>query len=186
MKIQIKNMVCARCKMVVKNELESLGFQTRHVDLGIVDLEEELNKSDRKRISTHLDNFGFELIDDKKSATIERVKNLIIELVHTKDGALKINLSDYISQQLEQEYQGVSALFSEVENTTIEKYFILQKTERVKELIVYDELSFSEIAFLLNYSSVAHLSTQFKKVTGFTPSYYKKLKDKNRNQIENL
>ncbi|MNG15044.1 DNA-binding transcriptional regulator AraC [compost metagenome] len=126
------------------------------------------------------------MIDDKKSKTIEKIKNIIIDLVHHKNNELKINLSDYLAQNLNQDYNTLSNLFSEVENTTIEKYFISQKIEKVKELLIYNELSLSEIADILNYSNVAHLSNQFKKITGFTPTYFKQLKDKKRIQIENL
>lgn len=129
---------------------------------------------------------GFDFIDDKKSKTIEKIKNLIVDLVHHKNNDLKINLSDYLVENLNQDYSTLSNLFSEIENTTIEKYFISQKIEKVKELLIYNEHSLSEIADMLNYSNVAHLSNQFKKITGFTPTYFKQLKDKKRIQIENL
>ncbi|GGF09264.1 hypothetical protein GCM10011518_18050 [Flavobacterium limi] len=172
--------------MVVKTELEKLGLQTISVELGEVELENTISEDQKKQILNHLRILGFDLIDDKKSKTIEKIKTLIIDLVHRKNNELKTNLSDYLAENLNQDYNSLSNLFSEVENTTIEKYFISQKIEKVKELIIYNELSLSEIADILNYSNVAHLSNQFKKVTGFTPTYFKQLKDKKRIQIENL
>ncbi len=179
-------MVCARCKMVVESEFEKLGLQTISVELGEVELQNPLNESQKEILLKNLQNLGFDLIDDKNSKTIEKIKNLIIDLVHHKNNELKINLSDYLVENLNQDYSSLSNLFSEIENTTIEKYFISQKIEKVKELLVYNELSLSEIADILNYSNVAHLSNQFKKITGFTPTYFKQLKDKKRIQIENL
>ena len=129
---------------------------------------------------------GFELIDDKKSRIIEKIKNIIIELVHHQNNDAKTNLSDVLSSQLHHDYNYLSNLFSEIEGTTIEKYFIAQKIEKVKELLVYDELSLSEIAFRLNYSSVAYLSNQFKKVTGLTPSYYKQIRDDKRKPLDKV
>lgn len=179
-------MVCSRCKMVVKSEFEKLGLQTISVELGEVELKDNLSEDQKKELLIQLRALGFDLIDDKKSKAIEKIKNLIIDLVHHKNNELKINLSDYLAQNLNQDYNTLSNLFSEVENTTIEKYFISQKIEKVKELLIYNELSLSEIADILNYSNVAHLSNQFKKITGFTPTYFKQLKDKKRIQIENL
>ena len=179
-------MVCSRCKMVVKSEFEKLGLQTISVELGEVELQDTITENQKGILLQNLQTLGFDLIDDKKSKTIEKIKNLIIDLVHHKNNELKINLSDYLAQNLNQDYNTVSNLFSEVENTTIEKYFISQKIEKVKELLIYNELSLSEIADILNYSNVAHLSNQFKKITGFTPTYFKQLKDKKRIQIENL
>lgn len=186
MTLYIKNMVCSRCKMVVKSEFEKLGLQTISVELGEVELQDTITENQKGILLQNLQTLGFDLIDDKKSKTIEKIKNLIIDLVHHKNNELKINLSDYLAQNLNQDYNTVSNLFSEVENTTIEKYFISQKIEKVKELLIYNELSLSEIADILNYSNVAHLSNQFKKITGFTPTYFKQLKDKKRIQIENL
>ncbi len=179
-------MVCARCKMVVKSEFEKLGLQTISVELGEVELQDEINDSQKEVLLKNLQTLGFDLLDDKKTKTIEKIKNLIVDLVHHKNNELKINLSDYLVENLHQDYNSLSNLFSEIENTTIEKYFISQKIEKVKELLIYNELSLSEIADLLNYSNVAHLSNQFKKITGFTPTYFKQLKDKKRIQIENL
>ena len=186
MKLYIKNMVCDRCKMVVKSELERLGHRVHSVELGEVEVTGDNVEAQKSAIRDHLQTFGFELIDDRKSRTIEKIKSLIFDLVHYHDSQLDINLSDVLSQNLAQEYSVLSNLFSEVEGKTIEKYFISQKIEKVKELIIYDELSLSEIADRLNYSNVAHLSNQFKKVTGFTPSYFKQLKHKKRNTIDEI
>ncbi|MBE8727921.1 helix-turn-helix domain-containing protein [Flavobacterium hungaricum] len=186
MKLYIKNMVCSRCIMVVKSELDKLGLQTTAVELGEVELKKEISDSEKEILLQNLQLLGFDLIDDKKSKTIEKIKNLIVDLVHHKNNDLKINLSDYLAENLNQDYNSLSNLFSEIENTTIEKYFISQKIEKVKELLVYDEHSLSEIADMLNYSNVAHLSNQFKKITGLTPTSFKQSKDKNRIKIENL
>lgn len=186
MKLYIKNMVCSRCKMVVKSEFEKLGLQTISVELGEVELEKEISDEQKEVLLENLQVLGFDLMDDKKTKTVERIKNLIVDLVHHKNNDLKINLSDYLAENLNQDYNSLSNLFSEIENTTIEKYFISQKIEKVKELLIYNELSLSEIADILNYSNVAHLSNQFKKITGFTPTSFKQLKDKKRIQIENI
>ncbi|KRD07357.1 AraC family transcriptional regulator [Flavobacterium sp. Root901] len=186
MTLYIKNMVCSRCKMVVKSELDKLGLQTISVELGEVELQDDITDSQKEILLKNLQPLGFDLIDDKKTKTIEKIKNLIIDLVHHKNSELKVNLSDYLAENLNQDYNSLSNLFSEIENTTIEKYFISQKIEKVKELLIYDEHSLSEIADILNYSNVAHLSNQFKKITGFTPTSFKQSKDKNRIQIENL
>jgi len=179
-------MVCSRCKMVVKSVFENIGINPVAVELGEVELKNDIQEVQKQELLKNLRAIGFDLIDDKKSKTIDKIKTIIIDLVQNKNNDLKSNLSDYLSQQLHQDYNTLSNLFSEIENTTIEKYFINQKIEKVKELIVYDELSLSEIADLLNYSSVSHLSNQFKKVTGFTPTYFKDLKAIKRKQIEDL
>lgn len=179
-------MVCGRCKMVVKSELEKLGLHPLSVELGEVELQEENIEHVKMDVLRRLQSMGFDLIDDKRSKTIEGIKALIIDLVHHKNNQISINLSEYLAQQLAQDYSTLSNLFSEVEGITIEKYFIHMKIEKVKELLIYDELTLNEIAILLNYSSVAYLSNQFKKTTGFTPSYFKQLKDKKRKQIEDL
>jgi AraC-like DNA-binding protein len=186
MKLYIKNMVCGRCKMAVKSELEKLGLHAVSIELGEVEIQENSIGTLKNELGKSLNLLGFELIDDKKSKTIEKIKNLLIDLVHHKNNKLNINLSDYLSQNLLQDYNSLSTLFSEAESTTIEKYFINLKIEKIKELLMYDELTLSEITFQLNYSSIAHLSNQFKKVTGFAPSYFKLLKDKKRQQIEDL
>lgn len=172
--------------MVVKSEFEKLGLPTISVELGEVELEKEISDEQKEVLLENLQVLGFDLIDDKKTKTVERIKNLIVDLVHHKNNDLKINLSDYLAENLNQDYNSLSNLFSEIENTTIEKYFISQKIEKVKELLIYNELSLSEIADILNYSNVAHLSNQFKKITGFTPTSFKQLKDKKRIQIENI
>ena len=187
MKLYIKNMVCRRCKMVVQAELEKLGLHTISVELGEVEIrEEQLSEVEIEDIKARLLPYGFELLDDRRSQVIEKIKNLIIAKVHYSEVESNFNLSDIIASQLGLDYNYLSNLFSEIEGITIEKYFIHQKIEKVKELIMYDELSLSEIAFRLNYSSAAHLSNQFKKVTGFAPSYFKQLKQKKRTPIEEL
>jgi AraC-like DNA-binding protein len=182
----IKNMVCNRCIMVVKNELDKLGIPTKSVILGEVTLGKELQEPQKEALNKILVQLGFELIDNKKSQIIERIKNIIIELVHHQDNETKYNLSDLLSKELLHDYNYLSNLFSEVEGTTIEKYFIAQKIEKVKELLVYDELTLSEIAFRLNYSSVAYLSNQFKKVTGLTPSHFKQIKEAKRKPLDSV
>jgi len=172
--------------MVVKDELIKFGLHPSSVELGEVIVAEELNETQKKQLNQVLLSFGFGLIDDKKSRIIEKIKNEIVKLVHNLDKQLKTNFSEHISNQLHHDYNYLSNLFSEVEGTTIEQYFIAQKIEKVKELLVYDEFSLSEIAFQINYSSVSHLSKQFKKVTGFTTSYYKQLKERKRTPIEEL
>lgn len=179
-------MVCSRCKMVVRSELKALGLDPISVELGEIELKDESVDSVREELNRRLKNLGFELISDKKSKVIEKIKNLIIDLVHYQDKQLKTNLSTYLAQQCNQDYSALSNLFSEVEGITIEKFYLLHKIEKVKELLIYDELSLSEIADQLNYSSVSHLSSQFKKLTGFTPSYFKQIKDKKHKQIEDL
>lgn len=185
-KLYIKNMVCNRCIMVVKSELEKLGIEPLSVELGEVVLSESLNDKKKEQLSKILDTLGFALIDDKRGRLIEQVKNSIIELVHYNDNDLKVNLSDYISDKLHHDYNYISNLFSEIEGTTIEKYFIAQKIEKVKELLVYDELTLNEIAFKLNYSSIAHLSAQFKKVTGLTPSHFRQIKTNKRKPLDEV
>ena len=188
-------MVCSRCKMVVKSEFEKLGLYPISVTLGEVQLDKnniEILNSElvKNQLVTNLHLLGFQFIEDKKSRLIEKIKNLITDLVHTKNNEININLSEYLIQQLlqdfSQDYNALSNLFSEIENITIEHYFISQKIEKVKELITYNELTLSEIAFQLNYSSVAYLSNQFKKITGFTPTQFKQMKNNTRIQLEDL
>lgn len=186
MNLHIKNMVCNRCKMVVKAELEKLGFKPLLVELGEVTLAENITADDKIKISGQLTHFGFELLEDKKTQVAEQIKTAIINLVHYTKEPLKINLSTYLSEQLKQEYSSLSSVFSELENQTIEKYFIAQKIEKAKEMLTYGELTLSEIAFQLNYSSVAHLSAQFKKVTGITPSAYKATSKENRKTLDEV
>ena len=182
----IKNMVCNRCIMVVQNELDKLDLGVKNIRLGEVTLDEELTDEEKKKLSEVLVRLGFQIIDDKKSRIIEKIKNIIIELVHHQDNDTKTNLSEVLSNKLHHDYNHLSNLFPEVEGTTIEKYFIAQKIERVKELLVYDELSLSEIAFQLNYSSVAYLSNQFKKITGLTPSHFKQIKEEKRKPLDEV
>ena len=179
-------MVCNRCKMVVKDELIKFGLHPAKVELGKVEIMEELDEKEKSELNKIFLGFGFELMDDKKSQLIEKIKTLIVKLVHYPEEPLNIKLSNYISNKLHNNYHYLSNLFSEVEGTTIEKYFITQKIEKVKELLVYDELSLSEISLQLNYSSVSYLSKQFKRITGLTASDYKHLKEQRRNPIENL
>lgn len=185
-KLYIKNMVCNRCKMVVKSELEQMGYSPLQVELGEVTLSTELAEADKQKVDFRLQELGFSLIDDRKSRLIEKIKTLIIELVHQQNSNLKSNLSNYLSSNLHHDYTYITNLFSEVEGTTIEKYYIAQKIEKVKELLVYDELTLSEIAYLLNYSSVAHLSSQFKKVTGLTPSHFKNIRMEKRKPLDEV
>jgi YesN/AraC family two-component response regulator len=174
MNLHIKNMVCNRCITAVKAELQKLGLNVVAVKLGQAEIAEKaLSLAQSDTLEKALQALGFEILGDKKKQLVEKIKNEIITLVHVKESGLKVNLSYYLSQQLNTEYTTLSHVFSEVEGNTIEKYFIHQKIERAKELLAYKEKSLGEIAFLLNYSSVAHLSAQFKKVTGQTPSAYK-------------
>ncbi len=172
--------------MVVSNELDKLGLNVQSVGLGEVILAEELTEEQKKELEAALVPLGFELIDDKKVRIIEKIKNIIIELVHHQDNEARTNLSEVLSSGLHHDYNYLSNLFSEIENTTIEKYFIAQKIEKVKELLVYDELSLSQIAFRLNYSSVAYLSNQFKKVTGLTPSQFKNIREEKRKPLDEV
>jgi AraC-like DNA-binding protein len=172
--------------MVVKGELVKAGLHPTRVDLGEAEITEELTEQKKNALNETLKPYGFELIDDKKARIIEKVKTLIVDLVHYKNNELKTNLSDYLSKQLHHDYTYITNLFTQVEGTTIEQYFIAQKIEKVKELLVYDELSLSEIANRLNYSSVSHLSKQFKKVTGLTPSHFKQLKENRRKPLEEV
>lgn len=186
MKLYIKNMVCRRCKIMVHDTLVALGHVPATVELGEVTLGHDLDEAGKARVSKALGLLGFELIDDRKSRTIQKIKTLIVDLVHHGNANLKTNLSQYLAEELAQDYSALSNLFSEVEGITVEQYFISQRIEKVKELLMYDELSLGEIADMLNFSTGAHLSNQFKKVTGFTPSYYRNLKDKKRKQIDDI
>lgn len=182
----IKHMVCNRCIMVVRQELEKLGLDVKSVTLGEVTLGKEPTAEARRQIESVLIPLGFKVIDDKKSRIIEKIKTIIIDLVHHHDNDARVNLSELLSSELHHDYNYLSNLFSEVEGITIEKYFIAQRIEKVKELLVYDELSLSEIAFQLNYSSVAYLSNQFKKVTGLTPSHFKQIKANKRKPLDKV
>ncbi|MEO6452608.1 MAG: AraC family transcriptional regulator [Ginsengibacter sp.] len=186
MKLYIKNMVSIRCKMMVKEELTKLGLNYIIVELGRAETIEDISPGQFQQFKIGLSRSGLELMDDKKSMLIEKIKNAIVELVHYLEEPLKVNFSNYLSQKLQYDYTYLANLFSEVEGVTIEQFIISHKIERVKELIVYDELNLTEIAWKLHYSSVAHLSNQFKKVTGLTPSYFKQLKHKCRIELENV
>ena len=179
-------MVCIRCKMVVKSELEKLGVQKARVELGEAEIFEDISTEQLDQLNINLKKVELELMDDKKSILVEKIKMIIIELVHYTDEQIKVNLSDYLSEKLNYNYTYLANLFSEVKGTTIEKFYLHHKIERVKELLIYNELNLSEIAYKLNYSSVAHLSNQFKKITGLTPSHFKNLKQKRQSPLENL
>jgi len=186
LKLYIKYMVSLRCKMVVKDELRKLGISYSSITLGQVELAEEISRSQMENIRTALKQSGLELMDDKKSVLIEKIKDVVIEMVHYEDELPKVNFSDYLTEKLGYNYTYLANLFSETEGTTIEHFIIIHKIERVKELIMYDELNLTEIAWKLHYSSVSHLSNQFKKITGLTPSFFKSLKNKKRINLENL
>lgn len=186
MKIYIKNMVCPRCKMMVSSVLEMLNLPVISIDLGVVELATILTNNQKIELDLNLNNLGFELIEDAKLLTVEKIKNLIVDLVLNENTQLKIKLSAYLSSALLQDYNSISSVFSEVENKTIEQYYIQLKVERVKELLTYNELNLNEIAYQLNYSSVAYLSNQFKKVTGITPSDFKLSKNVKRLQINEV
>jgi AraC-like DNA-binding protein len=179
-------MVSLRCKMIVKSELENMGIHYSVLELGEVEINEELSPEINERFKNALLKFGLELMGDKKSALIEKIKNIIVEMIHYNDEPPTINFSDYLSEKLKYNYTYLSNLFSEVKGTTIEHYIILHKIERAKELLIYNELTLTEIAFKLHYSSVAHLSNQFKRITGLTPSFFKKMKHKRLTALENL
>jgi AraC-like DNA-binding protein len=179
-------MVCIRCKMVVREELTKLGLHPTSVELGEVGIGEDISPGQRELIRAALLRSGLELMDDKKSVLIQKIKNIIIELAHYSEEPLIVNFSDYLSGKLNYDYTYLANIFSEVQGITIEKFFIMHKIERVKELLVYNELNLTEIAYLMHYSSVAHLSAQFKKVTGLTPSHFKRLKDKRRSMLEDV
>ena len=172
--------------MVVKEELKKLGLHFIIVDLGVVDIMENITDEQREQIRIALHKSGLELMDDKKAMLIEKIKNVIIEKIYSAEALPRINFSDYLSERLNHSYPYMAGLFTEMQGTTIEKFIISHKIERVKELIVYDELDLTEIAWKLYYSSVAHLSNQFKKVTGLTPSHFKKLNNKKRELIEEV
>ena len=186
LKLYIKYMVSARCKMVVKEELKKLGLHFTPVDLGEVEIMENISIEQRDQLKASLLISGLELMDDKRAVLIERIKNAIVEMVHHTDEMIKVNFSDFLSKKLNHDYTYLANLFSEVQGTTIEQFIISHKIERIKELIIYGELNITEIAWKMNYSSVAHLSNQFKKVTGLSPSHFKQLKDKRRSPIEEI
>jgi AraC-like DNA-binding protein len=179
-------MVCIRCQMVVKAELEKLGVQYSYVKIGEADVMGTVEPEKLKELKVDLRKAGLVLMDNKKSVLVEKIKGAIIELVHYSEDQIKVNLSDYLSEKLNHDYTYLANLFSEVKGITIEKFYLTHKIERVKELIVYDELNLSEIAWKMHYSSVAHLSNQFKKYTGLTPTHFKMLKSKRRDTLEDV
>jgi len=186
MKLYIKNMVCKRCIIVVKEELSRLGIEYVKVELGEVHIAHPISIEVRAQLADALLKFGLELIDDKKHVLVQKIKNVIVEMVHYADTPLQVNFSVYLSERLNHDYTYMANLFSELQGTTIEKFIIAHKVERVKELLLYNELNLTEIAYLMHYSSVAHLSAQFKKVTGLTPSCFKQLKEKRRILLEEV
>jgi AraC-like DNA-binding protein len=186
LKVFIKYMVSTRCKMTVKEELKKLGLHFIVVDLGEVEIMEDITAEQRTQLKVALLNSGLELMDDKRAMLIEKINNVIIEMIHYSDEVPKVNYSDFISEKLNYDYTYLSNLFSEVKGITIQQFIIIHKIERVKELLLYDELNLTEISYKLHYSSVAHLSNQFKKITGLTPSDYKRIKNKKRIPIEEI
>lgn len=186
LKLFIKYMVSIRCKMVVKSELDKLGIHYGRVELGEVELKENVTREQRNQLKEALLGIGLELMEDHRAILVERIKSAIVEMIHYAEELPKTNFSDFISKKLDHDYTYLANLFSEVTGTTIEHYIIAHKIERAKELLIYDELNLTEISYRLNYSSVAHLSNQFKKVTGLTPTFFKHLKHKKRNTLDNV
>jgi len=172
--------------MVVKQELQKLGLHYVNVDLGAIEILENITNHQRDQLRENLKVYGLELLDDKRKIIIEKIKSVIIEMIHYSDEMPKVNYSDYISEKLGYDYTYLANTFSEVKGITIQHFIILNKIEKVKELLLYDELNLTEISFKLHYSSVSHLSNQFKKITGLTPSYFKKLKEKRFKNLEDL
>ena len=179
-------MVSLRCKMLVKQELKNLGIHYSSVDLGLVEIIGEITEDKRNKLKAALLKSGLELMDDKKSILIEKIKIIITKMIHYNEELPKVKYSEYISNIMGYDYTYLANVFSEVEGITIEHYIIAHKIEKVKELLIYDELNLSEISYSMNYSSVSHLSTQFKKVTGLTPTYFKNLKEKRRINLEKV
>ena len=186
MKLYIKYMVSIRCKMAVKAELKKLGLHFILVDLGEIDIMEDISDEKRELLRLGLQDCGLELMEDKRAVLIEKVKNVIIEMIHYDDEMPKVNYSEYIAEKLKFDYTYLSNIFSEVKGITIQQFIIVHKIERVKELLIYDELNLTEISYKMHYSSVAHLSNQFKKITGLSPSQFKQLKNRKRNSIEDI
>ncbi len=184
--LYIKYMVSLRCKILVKEELKRLGLHYVIVDLGMVEILEDISPEKFQALKNNLALSGLELLDNKKSILIEKIKNVIIEMVHYTDEIPKVNYSDYIADKLHHDYNYLSNIFSEVKGITIQQYIIIHKIERVKELLLYGELNLTQISYMLNYSSVSHLSNQFKKITGLSPTFFKKLKQKRNQNLENI
>ena len=179
-------MVCIRCQLVVKSVLEKLGLKYRYVKIGEADIIGDIQQEQLEQLKVNLKKAGLSLMDNRKSILVEKIKNVIIELVYYREDQIKVNLSDYLSEKLNYDYTYLVNLFSEVKGLTIEKFYLTHRIEKVKELIVYDELNLSEIAYKMHYSSVAHLSNQFKKYTGLTPTHFKNLKNKRRETLEDV
>ncbi|MBN1184515.1 MAG: helix-turn-helix transcriptional regulator [Bacteroidales bacterium] len=179
-------MVCIRCQMVVKSELEKLGLEYTFVKIGEANVKGQVSEEILGQLDVALRKSGLQLMDNKKSILVEQIKSAIIDLVHYTDEQIKVNLSDYLSEKLNHSYTYLANLYSEVKGVTVEQFYLNHKIEKVKELIVYDELNLTEIAYKMHYSSVAHLSNQFKKITGLTPSHFKALKNKRRKTLENV
>ncbi|NGP88712.1 helix-turn-helix domain-containing protein [Fodinibius halophilus] len=186
MKLYIKYMVSLRCKMLVKEELEKLGINYTSVDLGMVKIEDNVTEKQLETFGKNLKKSGLELLDNERNILVEKIKSVIVEMIHYEDEVPKVNDSDYISEELGYDYTYLSNTFSEVKGITIQQYIIMHKIEKVKELLLYNELTLTEIAHKLHYSSVAHLSNQFKKITGLTPTYFKELKEKREKNLEDL
>ena len=186
MQLYIKYMVSLRCILMVKEELKNLGLKYISVELGAVEIEEDITLQQHEELKKNLLRSGLELLDDKKAILIEKIKAVIVEMVHHSDEFPKVNYSDYISEKLNYDYTYLANIFSEVKGITIQQFIIIHKIEKVKEYLLYDELNLTEISYKMNYSSVAHLSNQFKKVTGLSPSFYKQLKQKRNQNLENL
>ncbi len=185
LKIYIKYMVSLRCIMVVKEELRKLGIRYVNVILGEVEIFEKISEQQRETLRENLKNIGLELLDDKRAVMIERIKNVIIDLIHHSTSVPKVNFSEFLSEKLEYDYTYLSNIFSEVQGITIQQFIIFHKIEKVKELLLYDELNLTEISYRLDYSSVSHLSNQFKKITGLTPSFFKQMRALRKSSLKN-
>ena len=186
MNLYIKNMVCNRCIMTVRRELEKEGLGFKNIQLGEVELAHEVCREQLERLAVRLKELGFELLDNKKTQTVEKIKNVIVSLIHHSDEQPALKMSAFLEEKLRMDYHYLTTLFTSVEGITIEKYTMLQRIERVKELIVYGELSLSEIADQMGYSSVQHLSQQFKKITGSTPSQFKAIRENKRKPLDKV
>lgn len=186
MKLYIKYMVSHRCKIMVKEELKHLGIKHLEIDLGVIEILENIAAEQREQLKINLQKSGLELLDNKRAILVEGIKNVIIEMIHYSDVLPKVNYSDFISKKIGYDYTYLSNVFSEVKGITIQQFIILNKIERVKELLLYDELTLTEISYRLHYSSVAHLSNQFKKITGLTPTFYKGIANKRRRNLEDM
>ncbi len=179
-------MVSLRCKMMVKEELAKIGIKAVSIELGLVEILEDITQEQHEMLKANLLKSGLELLDDKRAILIEKIKNVITEMIHYTEEIPKVNYSVFLSDKLNLDYTYLSNIFSEVKGITIQQFIIVNKIERVKELLLYNEMNLTEIAYKLHYSSVAHLSNQFKKVTGLSPSYYKQLKSKRKSNLENV